>query len=135
MPTLLSGREVGEEAGALPVRETRQQHPVEVAEDVGERLAAVGRARRQRGADVARLDAREHRQLVQPAQVAVRPVERGLAVLAEAHARSLASDAGAPVDDRPALHVDLRGRRSYSRARRTAVPDTSNIARATETGG
>ena len=47
-------REVGEEARVLPVRDARQQHLVEVAQDGGERLGLLGRRRRQPRADLAR---------------------------------------------------------------------------------
>ncbi len=72
--------EVREEARALPVREAGQQHVVEVAEDVRERLALLRGVRRKRGADVAGLDLREHRELPDALQVALEPLERGRAV-------------------------------------------------------
>ena len=43
------GREVAEEAGVLPVRDARQDDPVEVGQHVGERLALLGGGRRERG--------------------------------------------------------------------------------------
>ena len=79
--------EVGEEARVLPVRHARHEHLVEVAQDGGERLALLGRRGRQARADVARLDLGEHRQLADALEVALDPLERGVAVVEElAHA-------------------------------------------------
>ena len=54
------GCEVGEEARALPVREPGHQDLVDVAQHVGERLRLLGWRSRERGPDLARLDACEH---------------------------------------------------------------------------
>ncbi len=78
-------REVGEEARRLPVGDPRHQHLVEVAQDRGERLPALRRRGGQRGADLARLDLREHRALADALEVAGGPVDRRVAVLPEAH--------------------------------------------------
>ena len=86
-------REVGEEARALPVREPRQEDVVEVAEDVRERLRLLGRRRGQPRAQLAGLDLREHREVAQPLEVRRDPLDRGGAVLAEAHFSSF-SDLG-----------------------------------------
>ena len=80
--------EVGEEARVLPVRERRDDQLVEVAEDVRERLAGLGRRDRELRRQLARLDLREHRQLVDALEIAGRPVERRGAVLPEAHGLS-----------------------------------------------
>ena len=47
-------REVGEEARVVPVRDGRQDHLVEVAQDVRELLGLVRRRRRQRARQLAR---------------------------------------------------------------------------------
>ena len=84
-----AGREVGEEARALPVRDPGQKDLVEVTQDVGKRLAALGRRRRQARTDIARLDLRQHRQLADTVEVLRRPLERGGAVFPERHRRVL----------------------------------------------
>ena len=53
--------EVGEEARMVPVRDPGQEHLVEVAQDVRERLRALGRRRRQPAPDLAGLHLGEHR--------------------------------------------------------------------------
>ena len=68
----------------LPVRDARQQHLVEIAEDVGERLGVLGRRGRQPGADVAGRDLRQHRQLADALEVPRRPLQRRGPVLSEA---------------------------------------------------
>ena len=45
----------------VPVRDAGDEDPLEVGEDALERLALLGRLRRQRVADLAGLDARKHR--------------------------------------------------------------------------
>jgi hypothetical protein len=59
----------------LPVRDARQQHFVEIAQDGRERFALLGRAGGERRADLARRDPRQHRQLVDPLQIPRRPLE------------------------------------------------------------
>ena len=82
-------REVGEEARALPVREPRQEHGVEVVEDGRERLGVVGRRGRQSRADRAGLDLRQDREVAHALEIRRDPVERERAVVAErAHVRS-----------------------------------------------
>ena len=77
--------EVGEEARVLPVRERRAIRLVEVAEDVGERLAVL---RRRRRAAAARSSpgstCASTGSSPTPLEVARRPVDRRVAVLAEA---------------------------------------------------
>ena len=68
--------------------DARQDDLGEVAQHVGERLGFVGRAGRQRGADLTGLDAGEHRQLSDPLEVVRSPVDGSVAV-------------GAQVDQRP----------------------------------
>ena len=80
--------EVGEEPRALPVRRSRQQDLVEVAQHVCERLASLRRRRRQATANVARLDLREHGELADLLEVPRSPLERGGSVLAKGHFRS-----------------------------------------------
>ena len=82
------GCEVGEEAGALPVRDRRQEHVVEVAQDRRERLSALGRRRRELRAQLARLDLGEDGKLAHALEVRRDPVEGRGAVVAEAHLRS-----------------------------------------------
>ena len=77
------GREIGEEAGVLPVRDPRQQHLVEVAQHRRERLGDLRRRLGQRPPDLARLDLCEHRQLPHPLEVRGCPLERRSAVVAE----------------------------------------------------
>ena len=76
-------REVGEEARALPVRQARQHDSVEIVEQRLERLGLVGRRGRQRSADRARLDGREHGELADVLEVGRDPLERERAVLPE----------------------------------------------------
>ncbi len=83
-------REVREEARALPVRDARQQDLVEVAQHVRERLALLRRRDRQGSADVTGLDLCEDGQLADALEIPRRPLERGSAVLAEAHLPSFA---------------------------------------------
>ena len=78
-------REVREEARVLPVREGGQDQVVEVAQHVRERLAPLGGRFGQRGGELAGRNLREHRQLADPVEVACDPVDRSVAVLAEAH--------------------------------------------------
>ena len=73
-------REVGEEPRALPVRQPGQEDVVEVAQQVRERLAVLGRVLRQPRADLARLDLRQHGQLPDPLEVALDPLQRREAV-------------------------------------------------------
>ena len=77
--------EVGEVARALPVRHAGEQHPVEVGEHGLERLGVIRWRRRERGADLARLDARQHRILARRrSRYDGDPVEGGGAVVAKA---------------------------------------------------
>ena len=77
------GREVREEARALPVRDPGHEHVVEVAENSGERLGLVRRRSGQRGPHRARLDLREHGPLAHALEVGRDPVERRGAVVAK----------------------------------------------------
>jgi hypothetical protein len=79
------GREVGEEARTLPVGEPWEHDLVQVFEQPREGLGLLGRRRRKGGADLARADAREDGCLSQPLAVALEPVDRGAAVVAEGH--------------------------------------------------
>ena len=84
--------EVREVAGALPVRQPRHEHLVEVPQHGGERLPGLGRPFGERGLDRAGLDRRQHRlPLVDPFEVRREPLERGRAVVAEAGHRRAAA--------------------------------------------
>ena len=118
-------REVREEARALPVRDPRQEHLVEVAEHVRERLGALRRRGRQPRAQLARLDLREHGQLAHALEVATRPSRprrrrpRGSSLAAASRSRPTgACSAPAPSSARPGAP----GRR---RARRSGAPSPS----------
>ena len=80
-------REVGEEAGMVPVRDGRDDQLVEVAEHVGERLALLRRRLGELGAQRPGLDLRQHREVADALEVVGRPVDGGAAVLAEAQRR------------------------------------------------
>ena len=84
-------REVGEEPRVLPVRRRRQDQPVHVLEQRRERLRLVRRRGRQPLAQPARLDLREHRVVADLLEVARRPLDRRLGVVAEAHLRTFAT--------------------------------------------
>ena len=81
-------REIREEARALPVRDRGHEDLVEIAKDVREGLSALRRARGQPRAQLPRLELGEHREVAQPLEVRRDPVDRGDAVVAEAHFRS-----------------------------------------------
>ena len=84
-------REVREEARALPVRETRSEHAVEIGEHGRERLRVFRRRLGKRRADRPRLDLREHGELPNALEVRRDPVDGERTVVAEgAHFRSLA---------------------------------------------
>jgi hypothetical protein len=65
------------------VRDPGKQHLVEIAEDVRERLRALGRRFGQPVANLARPDLRQDRQLADALQVRRRPLERRRAVAPE----------------------------------------------------
>lgn len=75
--------EVGEVARVLPVRNAGQEDLVEIAQDVRERLSALGRRWRESRADVTRLHLREHRILADTLEVACDPL---------AHSRRIAPE-------------------------------------------
>ncbi len=80
-------REVREEARALPVRDRGHEHVVEVAQDIREGLALLGRGGREAGAQRAGLDLGEHRQLADPLQVRRGPLQRVRAVASQVDGR------------------------------------------------
>jgi hypothetical protein len=67
------------------VRDARQQDLVEVAQHVREGLAVLGRRGGQLCTDIAGLDLREHGQIADTFEVLRGPLDRGRAVVAEAH--------------------------------------------------
>ncbi len=72
----------------LPVGDPGQQHLVEIAQHRGEGLADFRRRFGQRPPDLTRLDLGQHRQLAHALEVRRRPLQRGRAVVAEAHRSS-----------------------------------------------
>jgi hypothetical protein len=67
------------------VRQSRQQDLVEVPQYVRERLTALRGRRWEPLPDVSWIDLRQHRQLADSLEVTRGPLERGGAVLTEAH--------------------------------------------------
>ena len=92
-------REVREEARALPVRQPRQEHVVEVAEHRRERLGLVRRRRRERCANVSGLDLGENGKLAHALEVGRDPLDRSGTVLAKR-----AHDAARPASDKAHAH-------------------------------
>ncbi len=76
-------REVGEEARALPVRETGHEDAVEVLQDRRERLRLLGRGAWKRGANLSGLDLREDREVPHSLEIRRDPVDGERAVLPE----------------------------------------------------
>ena len=70
------------------MRDGGQEQLVEVAKDVRERLRGLGRRGGQPGAQLARLDLGEHRELAQALEVRRDPLDRRRPVFAKAHLRS-----------------------------------------------
>ena len=76
-------REVGEEAGVLPVHDPRDDDLVDVGHHGVPRLRLRGRVGRQPTANVARLDGGRHRERVKALEVVGDPVDQLVTVLAE----------------------------------------------------
>src|SRR5947207_4936964 len=72
------------------MRDSGQEDLVEVPQHIRERLAELGRRDREARTDVAGLDLCQDRQLADAIEIPRRPVERGGAVLPEAHFLSFA---------------------------------------------
>ena len=72
-------REIGEESGVIPVRDTRHDDAVDVRHQRRERLAQLGGGGWESGADVAGLGAREDRVLLRVREVSRDPVDEGVA--------------------------------------------------------
>ena len=81
-PRVVAG-EVGEEIGRLPMRDSRQDEFVDIAENRRERLALLRRPIRQAAENFSRLDLREHGQLLDLFHVVGDPVDDFVAVAAE----------------------------------------------------
>ena len=77
-------REVGEEAGVIPVSDPRNDHALEVGNDVIERLARARRRRRERGRDLARSRARDHGKALRMREILAHPLDETLPVVDEA---------------------------------------------------
>src|SRR5581483_31069 len=126
------GREVGEEARALPVGDPRKQDLVEVAEHVRERLRPLGRRGGEARADVSRPHLRQHRVAADVLEVARRPLESRLPVFAKAHTSASTSPSEVmtgPVHDSAPAARSSPGTRSWtaSMPARTA-PGSSSFA-------
>src|SRR5262249_35843568 len=74
-----------EEPWTLPMRDARQEDLVEVAQNVRERLSALGRRRGKLRARLSRPHLREHGKVADSLEVVRRPVDGRVAVLAERH--------------------------------------------------
>ena len=76
-------REVREEAGALPVRDSWKENRIEILQHGRERLRLVGGGGREPRSDRPRLDLRQHRELADALEVRRDPLESERAVRSE----------------------------------------------------